>query len=142
MYKRAKNQWLRVEQCVIELSRSFLQVRLHFIPFVFFLTFTSVHANGENEEAGRELSETEIHAIAWPIARDYFNHEIASKEVNRGNPGFIESLAPNAFSRPSTIQRKGNVIWVGYGRPAGPSISVKMTLLGEVIEAKESYSNL
>ncbi len=95
-----------------------------------------------NSDSTRVLTPERLQAIAWPEGRRHFNSKLASQAFGKEITSEVKPLLPNAFTRPTRIQKKSNITQVVYGgRPTGVSISVFLNEAGEIVKIKSSYSN-
>lgn len=90
---------------------------------------------------GGSLSAAEIHAIAWPAARAAYNEKYSpGSEASRRLGGDVESLAPDAYSEPTSVVRRGDTWVVLYGgQKSGPAIRVIVDDKGQVTDATAVY---
>ena len=73
------------------------------------------------------LSARDIHAIAWPAARRYYNETIAAPRGER-------PLGADAYAKPTAIYDRGDFWRVIYAdKKSGPAIMVELSKNGEIL---------
>ena len=87
------------------------------------------------------LTPQQIHAFAWPAGRKEFNRKVADGEFESIEPA-PAMLGEDAFDKPLEISREDEQIWVMYGAPSGPWITVELDKLGQVKSVVARYANL
>jgi len=87
------------------------------------------------------LTPEQIHKFAWPAGRNEFNRKVTAGEFGTIEPPPAE-LDENAFEKPLEISREDELIWVMYGTPSGPWITVELDREGQLRSVTARYGNL
>jgi len=86
------------------------------------------------------LTMSEIHNLAWPVARRHYNTKFVQETKDK--PIHTEPLPENAYLRPTAIFFRAQGLEVLYGgNKAGPTIRVYLNESGSVSKVTASHAS-
>lgn len=118
------------------------ELGIYVLVFAFSVVGAGCKEGGDSKDKQlRQLSISEIHEIAWPAARDYFNKKYATGVEDKETGLEIKPLPPDFYTKPTSVIKRGDIWVVLYGgAPSGPAIKVYLDKLRLVQDIEASYA--